>query len=227
MEALSDKIKAFLGSGYGSGDGSGDGSGYGYGSGSGDGSSDGYGDGSGDGSGYGSGSGDGYGYGSGDGYGYGSGGVASVNGRTVYLVDDVPTIFTAVTGDVAKGFILNSDLTETPCYIAKGRGYFAHGKTLREAVDALHAKIFDDLEPDEKISALLGEIKPGQKYKVSIWYDWHHRLTGSCEAGRKAWMQNHGVTMDDEYTLEEFCDLTKNDYGGEIIKQLAERIGKK
>lgn len=55
MEALSDKIKAFLGDG--SGDGSGD------------------------------------------------GGVAAVNGRTVYLVDDVPTIFTAVTGDVAKGFI--------------------------------------------------------------------------------------------------------------------------
>lgn len=185
MEVLSDKIKAFLGSGAGYG------SGYGSGSGSGD------------------------------------GGVASVNGRTVYLVDDVPTIFTAVTGDVAKGFILNSDLTETPCYIAKGRGYFAHGETLREAVDELHAKIFDDLEPDEKISALLGEIKLGQKYKVSIWYDWHHRLTGSCEAGRKAWMRNHDVTMDDEYTLEEFCDLTKNDYGGAIIKQLAERIGKK
>ena len=121
---------------------------------------------------------------------------------------------------------MNSDLTETPCYIAKGRGYFAHGETLREAVDALHSKIFDDLDPDEKISALLGEIELGQKYKVSIWYDWHHRLTGSCEAGRKAWMRNHGVTMDDEYTLEEFCDLTKNDYGGEIIKQLAERIGK-
>lgn len=223
MEALSDKIKAFLGSGsgYGSGYGYGDGSGYGYGSGDGDGSGSGAGDGSGYGSG--SGSGSGSGYGSGD----GSGGVASVNGRTVYLVDDVPTIFTAITGDVAKGFILNSDLTETPCYIAKGRGYFAHGETLREAVDALHEKIFDDLEPDEKISVLLGEIKPGQKYKVSIWYDWHHRLTGSCEAGRKAWMHNHGVTMDDEYTLEEFCDLTKNDYGGAIIKQLAERIGKK
>ena len=211
MEALSDKIKAFLG------DGSGDGSGDGDGSGSGSGYDDGYG--------YGDGS--GYGYGYGDGSGDGSGGVASVNGRTVYLVDDVPTIFTAITGDVAKGFILNSDLTETPCYIAKGRGYFAHGETLREAVDALHEKIFDDLEPDEKISALLGEIKPGQKYKVSIWYDWHHRLTGSCEAGRKAWMRNHSVTMDDEYTLEEFCDLTKNDYGGAIIKQLAERIGKK
>ena len=215
MEALSDKIKAFLGSGSGSGYGDG------YGSGSGDGSGSGYGDGYGDGSGSGSGSGYGSGSGSGD------GGVASVNGRTVYLVDDVPTIFTAVTGDVAKGFILNSDLTETPCYIAKGRGYFAHGETLREAVDALHAKIFDDLEPDEKISALLGEIELGQKYKVSIWYDWHHRLTGSCESGRKAWMRNHGVAMDDEYTLEEFCNLTQNDYGGAIIKQLAERIGKK
>lgn len=211
MEALNDKIKVFLGSGDGSG------SGAGYGDGSGDG------DGYGDGSGYG----DGYGSGSGSGYGDGSGGVASVNDRTVYLVDDVPTIFTAVTGDLAKGFILNSDLTESPCYIAKGRGYFAHGKTLREAVDALHEKIFDDLEPDEKISALLSEIELGQKYKVSIWYDWHHRLTGSCEAGRKAWMRNHGVTMDDEYTLEEFCDLTKNGYGGAIIKQLAERIGKK
>lgn len=33
--------------------------------------------------------------------------------------------------------------------------------------------------------------------------------------------------MDDEYTLEEFCELTRNDYGKEIIQQLMEQIKKR
>ena len=234
MESLNERVHAFLevGSGNGSGDGSGYGDGYGDGDGdgSGNGSENGSGYGSGNGSGYGSGNGDGYG----DGYGYGFGGydgdyddsdgIAEINGSTVYSVDGVPTVFTAVIGDAARGMILNSDLTETVCYIVKGHGYFAHGETLVKAVKALQDKIFQNMDADGKITEMLKALDPSEKYPASVWYDWHHKLTGSCEAGRNAWLRNHEVSMDDMYTMKEFAELTQNDYGGRIIKQLLERL---
>ncbi len=132
------------GSGYGYGDGSGYGSGYGSGDGSGDGSGSGYGYGSGDGSG------DGYGYGSGDGSGDGSG-VKSVNGNTIYIVDNIPTIITNVKGNIAKGFIFQSDLSLTPCFIVKGNNQFSHGSTLHEAFESLQEKLYDDSTEEERI----------------------------------------------------------------------------
>lgn len=72
--------------------------------------------------------------GDGSGTGYGSGaGVKSFLGQAVYMIDDVPTLIDHVHGNIAKGAILNSDLTTTPCYIVKSGGWFAHGETLREA----------------------------------------------------------------------------------------------
>lgn len=72
------------------------------------------GDGSGSGFGFGSGSGSG----DGDGYGYGFG-VKSINGNPIYVVDNIPTIITNVKGNIAKGFILHTDLSLTPCFIVK------------------------------------------------------------------------------------------------------------
>ena len=115
-------------------DGSGDGSGYGYGSGDGYGygygSGDAYGYGSGDGSGdsFGDGSGSGSGYGSGYGYGYGYGDgkkIASISGQKIYDIDGVPTAIYRVKGNIAKGAILQSDLTFTPCFVVKQDVYFA------------------------------------------------------------------------------------------------------
>jgi len=248
MESLTDKVKAFLsvdsGSGYGSGDGCGYGSGDGCGYGSGDGSSSGYRSGWGDGSGsgcgwgdcYGYGSGTGWGdgcgygcgYGSGDGCGYGSGdgdGVKSINGEDVYRIDDVSTIIRAVHGNVARGAILNSNLTLTPCYIVKGENKFAHGETLRKAMSALRDKLFEDMPEEERIDAFLAEHKPSVEYPCRDLYEWHHRLTGSCEMGRKQFAKNHGIDIDkDKMTVERFIELSRNAYGGEIIRKVEERI---
>ena len=206
METI--KIKEFLdarsGSGY--GDGSGSGSGYGSGSGSGDG----YGDGSGSGSGYGSGS------GSGDGYGDG---IKKYDGEDVHMIDGVQTIITAVHGDIAKGFILQGDLTLTPCFIAKVEDCFAHGETVRQAVTDARDKAFEDMPQEERITAFLNAIKPNTAYPVMTLYDWHHRLTGSCEAGRKAFAKDHGIDLSAYMTREAFFELTKDAYGGDVIRE--------
>ena len=221
---LDEKNKAFLsvsdGSGSGSGSGSGDGSGDGYG----------YGYGDGDGSGSGSGSGDGYGdgYGSGAGSGSGSGdgsGIKSFNGEPVYRIDGVNTLIRSVRGNTAHGAILNADLTLTPCYIVKQENVFAHGETLRKAMEALRDKLFEDMPEEKRIDAFLRETDREKTYPTQHFYDWHHRLTGSCDMGRKQFARDHGVDLEHGMmTLTEFLELTKDAYGGDVIKKVISKM---
>lgn len=223
---LDDKVKAFLsvsdGSGDGSGNGSGDGDGDGYGSGYGSGS--GYGDGSGYGSGNGSGYGDGYG--NGDGSGNGSGyGIKSFNGEKVYRIDGVNTIIHSVRGNTAHGEIVNDDLTLTQCYIVKQDGFFAHGETLREAMEDLRDKLFEDMPEDDRIEMFLSETDREKTYPTQYFYDWHHSLTGSCDMGRKQFARDHGVDLErGMMTLTEFLELTKDAYGGDVIRKVISRM---
>ena len=182
---------------------------------------------SGDGSGYGDGSGDGYGYGDGDGsgYGYGDGsgyGIKKFGDLDVHLVDGVPTLITSVHGPIAKGFILHGDLTLAPCFIAKVDDRFAHGETVRKAVESARSKAFEDMPKEKRIAAFLTEIKPDTAYPIMTFFDWHHRLTGSCEAGRRAFAKDHEIDLDAFMTREAFFELTKDAYGGEIIRQAME-----
>ena len=223
---MEDRIKQFLnigsgsGSGYGSGSGSGDCDGYG--SGYGDGDGDGYGSGDCDGSG--SGSGSGYGYG----YGYGSGsddgyGVKSINGNPIYVVDNIPTIITNVKGNIAKGFILHSDLSLTPCFIVKENNQFSHGNTLHEAFESLQEKLYDDSTEEERIDKFKEHFSDfSKKYSAKDLFIWHHVLTGSCKAGREAFCKDKGIDVNnDRFTVYEFIELTKNSYGGDIIRRLS------
>lgn len=210
------------GSGYGFSDGSGDG--YGSGSGSDSGSCSGFGNGSGDGSGDGDGFGNGYGDGDGDGDGSGYG-VKSLNGEIVVLVDEVSTIIRSIRGNVARGAIVQDDLTLRDCWIVKQDGFFAHGDTLRGAMEALRDKLMEDMPEDERIDAFLRETDRKKTYPAQYFYDWHHRLTGSCDMGRKAFARDHGIDLKDgTMTLHEFLELTKNAYGGEVIRRVLQKL---
>lgn len=178
----------------------------------------------GDGDGYGDGSGSGSGYGSGSGSGDGSGdGLKSLNGQAVDMIDNVPTILTRIIGDAAKGFIIRADLSLAPTFVCKQGNAFAHGETLHKAREALLEKLFDDMPTEERIAAFCAEFKPGVKRPAMNFFSWHHRLTGSCEQGRREFARQHDVDIDrDELTPEEFFELTRDSYGGSIIRQTEE-----
>lgn len=172
---------------------------------------------------YGSGIGTGFGDGFGSGYdfGYGSGdGIKTFSNQQVNNVDNIPTIITNLKGNIAKGFILNKDFTLSPCFVMKHENIFAHGETLHEAQQALERKLFDEMEVEEKIEMFLKEFEPNKKYKGSVFFDWHNKLTGSCAMGRTIFIRDNNLSLDDEYTVDEFIAITKNSYGSEIIKQL-------
>ena len=196
--------------------------------GSGDGSGDSYG--TGYGTGHGTGYGTGYGTGHGTGHGYGivicahcGPGLKSINGQPVDMIDDVPTILTSIIGNAARGFIVRHDFSLAPTFVCKQGNTFAHGETLHKAREALLKKLFDDMPTEERIAAFCKEFKPGVKRPATDFFSWHHRLTGSCEQGRREFARQHDVDIDsDEMTPEEFFALTRDSYGGSIIRQTEE-----
>ena len=211
------------GYGYGSGSGSGYGDGYGDGNGSGYGSGNSYGNGNGSGSSYGSGS--GYGNGYGDGYGDGNrgmGGIKIFNSQNVYQIDDIPTIISSIKNNIAKGFILLSDLTLTPCYIVKENNYFSHGSTLKEAFNSLQEKLYQNESLEDRITRFKEKfIDFKAKYPASELFIWHNILTGSCKIGRESFAKDHNINIQtDTFTIYEFIELTKDSYNGGNIKLL-------
>ena len=150
----------------------------------------------------------------------------SINNRKVYYIDDMQTIITNVYSNIAKGFIVNPDFTETPCYIAKRDNLFAHGETIHEALESLIEKLFNTLPIEERIELFLSEFSDlDKKHPAKVFYDWHNKLTGSCRMGRDSFCANHGINIDkDTYSAREFLELTKNDFGGDIIRKLLDRI---
>jgi hypothetical protein len=216
------------GSGYGNGYGNGSGSGYGNGSGSGSGNGYGYGDGDGSGygngygSGYGNGNGYGYGNGSGDGDGYGYGdGIKSINGNTVYLIDEVQTVIYSIKRNIAKAATINSDLTLTSCYVAKIGNSFAHGKTIKQAVADATNKDLEARPLSERLKMFTDTFKVGKKYPAKMFFDWHNVLTGSCFYGREQFCKDNGIDVNkDKLTVADFIKLTRTSYGGDAIKEL-------
>ena len=171
----------------------------------------------------GSGSGSGSGDGSGDGSGYG---VAEINGLSVHEIDGVPTVLYHIRGNIAKGAILRDDLTLEPCFVVKGSGYFAHGESVRKAMEALTDKIMEDMPEDERIAEFVKVYPEYRKpYPNRDLYDWHHRLTGSCEMGRNEFVSSNGLNLDGETTVEDFVKLTRNSYGGSTIRKLPAQYG--
>jgi hypothetical protein len=131
------------------------------------------------------------------------------------------TVITSVKCNTAKGYTINGDFTTSPCYIVKHNNHFAHGETLKKAIDAVMDKIFDDMPEEERIEAFWECHDKEKKYPASDFFEWHNKLTGSCEFGRQQFAKDNGIDLDkDTFTVAEFVALTKGSYGGEIIAKL-------
>lgn len=201
MGVLEDKIAAFLDVGYGNGYVNGYVNGYG------------------NGYGHGNGHGNGYGYGYGNGY-----GIKSIDGYTLHTIDGVPTAITSLHGNYAKGFTLANNVIKKPCYIAKVDNYFAHGDTLKKAMEDARAKYEQNRTLSERISDFK-EAYPtlDTEAEASDLFSWHNILTGSCLFGRKQFCEQHGVDYEKgKWKIRDFFELCKNAYGSENIRQAME-----
>lgn len=125
---------------------------------------------------------------------------------------------------VAVGRILKGDLTTEITYVVKRNFLFAHGRTLEEAVEAVNAKVMQEMPVEERVEAfvkafpLVDTFANGREL-----FRWHNILTGSCIQGRRAFCESKGLDLDHEYTIAQFIAMTINAYGGEVIRLLKER----
>lgn len=177
--------------------------------------------GSGYGSGYGSGSGDGDGSGSGSGY--GSGYISTYEGNIVDYIDGVPTIITRIHNNIAKGYVIKSDMTLEACYIAKAGYSFAHGETLKDAIADAEAKEMKRMPVEERIEKFIDKFGSlDSEHTGKEFYDWHHILTDSCRMGRDEFCKDNDIDLDKKYTVRYFLSITKNAYGGSVINEILE-----
>ena len=164
-----------------------------------------------------------FGYGSGSGSGYGDGsGLQKYNNHYIFLIDNLPTIFTNIKGNVAKGFIVNKDLTLEKTWIAKGHNYFAHGSTLKEALQSLEEKIFANLDTESKLAEFKKLFVKGKTYKGTEYFKWHNLLTGSCLQGRNYFVKEKNLDLKKEYTPLEFLNIVKGAFGWSVLKDLVQ-----
>lgn len=167
----------------------------------------------------------GSGSGSGDGPGSGSGyGITSFNGESVHYIDGVPTIIRSVHGNIARGAIINTDMTTTPTFIARVGDHFAHGVTLKKALIDARNKMLSDATDDERVGMFLSEYSSQETYSGHQLFEGHGLLTGSCEQGRAQFVRDREIDLDRQYTLVEFCELTASAYGAEVVALLKQTL---
>ena len=87
----------------------------------------------------------------------------------------------------------------------------------------MQEKLYDDSTEEERILKFKKHFSDfSKKYSAKDLFIWHHVLTGSCKAGREAFCTDKGIDVDnDRFTVYEFIELTKNSYGGDIIRRLS------
>ena len=169
------------------------------------------------------------GFGSFDGYGYGGTdmdedngcGIKSYNGHKVYQIDGIPTIIYNVVRDFASAAIINRDKTLRKCFVVKVGDFFAHGKTLKEAYKYAQEKHLRASSVEERIDMFIKEHPSlDSEHSFDDFFSWHNILTGSCLLGRQQFCKEHEIDSNKNYTVRYFLELTKDAYGGDVIKSL-------
>ena len=153
--------------------------------------------------------------------------IKTFKGHIVDYIDGVPTIITNIHNNVASGFIIGFDMTLIPCYVAKAGNSFAHGKTLKDAVKDAEAKEVREMPIEERIEKFIevfGSLN--SEHTGKEFYDWHNILTGSCRMGRDAFCKENNIDLEKKYSVKYFLNITKNSYGGDIIKRIINELTK-
>jgi hypothetical protein len=122
--------------------------------------------------------------------------------------------------DIALIEIINKDLTTTKTFLAKDGNFFAHGKSIKEAADAAYKKKIINMDVESKINLFVKKFNFNSVQSNKTFFNWHHTLTGSCYQGRIRFVEEKDIDLNKSMSTKEFLELTKNEYGGDIIKKI-------
>ena len=141
-------------------------------------------------------------------------------GRRVYYIDNIPCHIYSIHNNVARvGVIDIMDMSIEERYIAKYKNYFYHADTIKNAIIGVQNKYLSTIDIDDRIEMFKEKFNDkNKKYPAEDFYEWHTILTGSCDYGKKKFIESHNIDLEkDKFTVSEFIELTKNEYGSNII----------
>lgn len=157
--------------------------------------------------------------------------LSEFEGFKVYMVDHIPTCIESVhismSLSYAIGFTIEDYWRRCPTVVAKVAGYFAHGDSLREAIQAAQEKLLRNIPIEDRIKQFvelypdIHQLVPNKKL-----FDAHHYLTGSCYFGRKQFCKGNGIDLENSMSIADFIRWTCAEYGDEIIHKLAIAYGR-
>lgn len=141
----------------------------------------------------------------------------------VYDCDGIPTILVNIHNNYAFGYVVSRNGTFEPCYIAKINGYYAHGKTLKEARKEARNKSIQAVPLKKRFERFISKypfldcVIPNKELSK-----WHNYLTDSCLFGREIFAKDNSINMDDSMSVKDFLELTIKDgvFGNETMKEL-------
>ena len=82
--------------------------------------------------------------------------------------------------------ITNGKIIKEECFVAKSKGFNAHGKTIKKAIEDVKFKIISDKLKKDPIN---------KDTMISINY--YHHATGSCISGIESWKKQQGIEVDE------------------------------
>jgi len=91
------------------------------------------------------------------------------------------------------------------CYLAKVGNHWAHGKTVKEAIQDATDKAVIDMDQSEVVA----EIKASGKVTLAQ----YRAITGACREGCRQFLQSIGKPDATELSIEEVKELVKGHYG--------------
>lgn len=112
---------------------------------------------------------------------------------------------------IFQGSIFN---TKEKCFVANRGKFFAHGNSLKQAIEDVNFKF---LQENFDLDKIVSDIKAKQTISVSEF----RLITGACKFGCESFMNQKGLT-ETEYPLNKALDLLKGQFGWEkLSKQFA------
>ena len=98
------------------------------------------------------------------------------------------------------------------CYVARSGDTYAHGNSIKRAIDDLAFKMADKLDREEVIAEIRssGQVTRHQ----------YRAITGACQSGVDDFLRQAGVPEDlDAMPLQDVLHITKGAYGGSTFAE--------
>lgn len=157
--------------------------------------------------------------------------MSEFEGHKVYMVDHIPTCIESVhismSLSYAIGFTIEDFWRRCPTVVAKVAGYFAHGDSLRQAIQDAQKKMLHNIPIEDRIKQFV-ELYPNihQLVPNKKLFDAHHYLTGSCYFGRQQFCKGNGINLENSMSVADFIRWTCQEYGDDVIRKLAIAYGR-